>query len=76
VSHLPYNFRKCRKLVTSVANDVRAYCHADDTKETLKTSHVPDLKQKNWLTEDKELLTPEESFETKVLRGSAPLYQP
>jgi hypothetical protein len=63
-------------LVTSVANDVRAYYHADDTKETLKTSHVLGLEKKNWLTGVKELLTPEESSETKVLRGSAPLYQP
>jgi hypothetical protein len=74
VLHLPYNFRKCRKLFTSVANDVRAYCHADDTKEALKTSHTLGLEKENWLTKVKGLLTPEESSETKVLRVSAPLY--
>jgi hypothetical protein len=62
-------------LVTSVANNVRAYFHADETKEALRTPHVLDLKKENWFTEVKELLTPEKSSETKVLRGSAPLYQ-
>ena len=79
MSHVPLNCHKCRIFLTtlaSVTNDVRAYFHANDTKETLKTSHVLGLKKKNWLTEDKELSTPEESSETKVLRGSAPLYQP
>jgi hypothetical protein len=60
---------KCRK-------HVQAYCHNDDTKEALKTSHVLGLEKENWLTEVKELLTPEKSSETKVLRVSAPLYQP
>jgi hypothetical protein len=45
-------------------------------RRTLKTSHTLDLKKENWLTEVKELLTPEKSSETKVLRVSAPLYQP
>jgi hypothetical protein len=35
-----------------------------------------DLKKENWFTEVKQLLTPEESPETKVLRRSAPLFQP
>jgi hypothetical protein len=70
-----YNFRKCRKLVTSVANDVQTYCHDDDTKETLTTSHMTDLKEENWSTEVKQILTPERNPETKVLRGSAPLVQ-
>jgi hypothetical protein len=76
VSHLPDNFRKCRKLLTSVENIIQAYFHNDDTKEALKTSHVLGLKKENWLTEVKEILTPEKSSETMVLRVSAPLYQP
>jgi hypothetical protein len=47
----------------------------NDTKKTLITSHMLDLKKENWFTEVKQLLTPEESPETEVLRGSAPLYQ-
>jgi hypothetical protein len=35
-----------------------------------------DLKEEDWFTEVKQLLTPERNSETKVLRGSAPLYQP
>jgi hypothetical protein len=62
-------------LFTSVENIIQAYCHNDDTKEALKTSHVLGLEKENWLTEVKELLTPEKSSETKVLRVSAPLYQ-
>ena len=75
MSHLPYNFRKCRKLFTSVTNIVQSYFHNDDTKEALKTSHVLGLEKENWLTEVKELLTPEKSPEPEVLRGSALLYQ-
>ena len=41
------DFCKCRKLVTSVANDVQTYCHVDDTKEALITSHMTDLKEEN-----------------------------
>jgi hypothetical protein len=59
-------------LVTSVANGVHTYCHDEDTKEALITSHMTDLKEENWFTEVKQLLTPERSLETKVLRGSAP----
>ena len=40
-------------MVTSVANDVQAYCHVNDTKETLITSHMLDLKKENWFTEVK-----------------------
>jgi hypothetical protein len=36
---------------------------------------MTDLKEENWFTEVKQLLTPERSLETKVLRGSAPLLQ-
>jgi hypothetical protein len=49
-------------LFISVANAVQAYCLDDDTKEALKTSHTLGLEKENWLTEVKELLTPEESF--------------
>ena len=59
MSHVPYNFRKCRKLFTSVANVVQVYWHNDDTKEALKTSHTLDLEEGKWLTEVKELLSPE-----------------
>ena len=45
-------------------------------KEALKTSHILGLEKENWLTEVKELLTPEKISESKVLRVSAPLYQP
>ena len=76
MSHLPYEFRKCRKLFISVANVVQEYCLDDDTKEALKTSHVLGLEEENWLTEVKGLLTPEKSSETMVLRVSAPLYHP
>jgi hypothetical protein len=62
-------------LVTSVANDVQTYFHDDDTKEALITSHMTELKEENWFTEVKQLLTPERNPETKVLRGSAPLLQ-
>jgi hypothetical protein len=58
----------------SVEDIIQAYCHNDDTKEALKTSHV--LEKENWLTKVKELLTPEKSSETMVLRVSAPLYHP
>jgi hypothetical protein len=34
-----------------------------------------DLKEEDWFTEVKQLLTPERNSETKVLRGSAPLLQ-
>jgi hypothetical protein len=47
----------------------------NNTNETLITSHMLDLKKENWFTEVKQLLTPKESPETEVLRGSAPLYQ-
>ena len=73
--HVPYNFRKCHKLFTSVEDIIQAYYHNDKTKEALKTSHVLGLEKENWLTEVKGLLTPEKRSETKVLRVSAPLYQ-
>ena len=57
VSHAPHNCRKCRILFTSVANVVQAYCHNNDTKEALKTSHTLDLEEGKWLTEVKELLS-------------------
>jgi hypothetical protein len=63
-------------LFTSVEDIIQAYCHNDDTKEALKTSHVLDLEKENWLTEVKELLTPKKISETMVLRVSAPLYHP
>ena len=75
MSHLPYNFRKCRKLITSVTNDVQTWCHDNDTKEPLMTPHMADLKSKNWATRITELLTPERSPETVVLEGNAPLIQ-
>ena len=75
MSHLPCNFHKCHKLVISVANDVQTCCHDDDTKEALITSHMTDLKEENWLTEVKQILTPEKSPKTKVLRGNAPPVQ-
>ena len=62
MSHIPYNFHKCRKLFISVANDVQAYFLNEDTKEALKTSHTLGLEKENWLTEVKELLTHEEIF--------------
>jgi hypothetical protein len=69
------NFRKCRKLVTSVAKDVQTYCYVDDTKGALITYHMIDLKEEDWFTKVKQLLTPERNSETKVLRGNAPLLQ-
>jgi hypothetical protein len=51
--------RKCRKLVTSVVNVVESCYHNDDTKEALETSHVLGLKEENWFTGVKHLLTPE-----------------
>jgi hypothetical protein len=63
-------------LVTSVVNDVQTYCHDNNTKEALITSHMTELKEENWFTGIKKLLTPERNLETKVLRGSAPLLQP
>jgi hypothetical protein len=60
-------------LVTSVANVVESYCHDDNTKEALKTSYLLGLKKENWFDGVKQLLTPEEGFQSRVLRGSAPL---
>ena len=37
-------------MVTSVAKDVQTYYHDNDTKETLITSHMTDLKEENWFT--------------------------
>jgi hypothetical protein len=54
----------------------KAYCHDDDTKETLKMPQTLDLKEEEWLTEVKYLLPPERSFQSKVLEESAPLYHP
>jgi hypothetical protein len=47
----------------------KAYCHDDDTKETLRIPQTPDLEEEEWLTEVKYLLPPERSFQTKVLEG-------
>jgi hypothetical protein len=76
MSQLPYNFRKCRKLVTSVTNVVESCCHNDDTKEILKTSYVLGLKKENWFAGVKQLLTPEKGFQSRILRVNAPLKQP
>jgi hypothetical protein len=56
-------------LFISVANVVQAYCLNDDTKEALKTSHTLGLEKENWLTEVKELLTPEEELLIKGFEG-------
>ena len=40
-------------MITSVTNDVQTYYHVKDTKETLITSHMPDLKKENWFTKVK-----------------------
>jgi hypothetical protein len=63
-------------LVTSVANVVESYYHDDDTKEALETSYILGLKKENWFTGVKHLLTPEKSFQSRVLRVNAPLKQP
>jgi hypothetical protein len=78
--------RKCRMLLTTVASvaccsqvsqmSSKAYCHDDDTKETLRIPQTPDLEEEGWLTEVRYLLPPERSFQTKVLEGSAPLHHP
>jgi hypothetical protein len=47
----------------------KAYCHDDDTKETLRIPQTPDLEEEEWLTEVKNLLPPERSSQTRVLRG-------
>ena len=54
--------RKCPNFLTtfaSVANIFESYYHDDDTKEALETSHVLGLKEENWFTGVKHLLTPE-----------------
>jgi hypothetical protein len=71
--------RKCRNFLTtfasvaswlqSVANVVESYYHDDDTKEALETSHVLGLKEENWFTGVKHLLTPEKGFSIKSLEG-------
>ena len=43
----------------SVVNVVESYYRDDDTKEALETSHVLGLKEENWFTGVKHLLTPE-----------------
>ena len=63
-------------MVTSVANVVQSYYHDDDTKEALETSYILSLKKENWFTRVKHLLTPEKSFQSRVLRVNAPLKQP
>jgi hypothetical protein len=42
----------------SVVNVVESCYHNDDTKEALETSHVLGLKEENWFTGVKHLLTP------------------
>jgi hypothetical protein len=64
----------CCSQVSQVSK--KAYCHDDDTKETLKMPQRLDLKEEEWLTEVKNLLPPERSFQSKVLEESAPLYHP
>jgi hypothetical protein len=54
----------------------KAYCHDDDTKETLRITQTPDLEEEGWLTEVRYLFPPERSSQTKVLRESAPLSHP
>jgi hypothetical protein len=63
-------------LFTSVTNVKQSYCHDDDTKETLRIPKTPILEEGEWLTEVRNLLPPERSSQTKVLRESAPLHQP
>ena len=60
-------------MVTSVTNVVESYYHDDDTKEALETYYILGLKKENWFTEVKHLLTPEEGFQSRVLRMNAPL---
>jgi hypothetical protein len=64
----------CCSQVSQMSN--KAYCHDDDTKETLRIPQTPDLEEEGWLTEVRYLLPPERSFQTKVLEGSAPLHHP
>ena len=45
MSQLPYNFRKCHKLVASVANVVESHYRDEDTKEALETSYILGLKE-------------------------------
>jgi hypothetical protein len=54
----------------------KAYCHDEDTKETLRIPQTSDLEEEKWLTEVKNLLPPESSPQTRVLRESAPLHYP
>jgi hypothetical protein len=54
----------------------KAYCHDNNTKETLTIPQTPDLEEEGWLTEVRYLLPPERRFQTKVLRECAPLYHP
>jgi hypothetical protein len=54
----------------------KAYCHDEDTKETLRIPQTPDLEEEGWLTKVRYLLPPERRFQTKVLEESAPLYHP
>jgi hypothetical protein len=54
----------------------KAYCHDNDTKETLTIPQTPNLEEKGWLNEVGYLLPPKRSFQAKVLRESGPLYHP
>jgi hypothetical protein len=70
---------KCRNFLTtftsvaswlqSVTNVVEPSYHNEDTKETLEKSHVLGLKEENWFTGVKHLLTPEKGFSIKSLEG-------
>jgi hypothetical protein len=64
----------CCSQVSQMSN--KAYCHDDDTKETLRIPQTPDLEEEGWLTQVKYLFPPERSFQTKVLEGSTPLHHP
>jgi hypothetical protein len=64
----------CFSQVSQVSS--KTYYHDDDTKETLKMPQTLDLKEKEWITEVKNLFPPERSIQSKVLGESAPLYHP
>ena len=74
---------KCRMFLTTIARvecysqvsqmSNKSYCHDDDTKETLKIPQTLDLEEGEWLTGVRNLLPPEKSSQTRVLKESAPL---
>jgi hypothetical protein len=72
--------RKCRILLTSVANVKEAYCHdayivhVNDIRRTLGTCQTLDLEEEERLTGLMNLLPSENIQKTKFLKESAPLY--